>query len=491
MQVRHIALAALVAATGSAQALTPAQIVAARSAGTLKEVYVAGASAQRLFIGAWFQQQCKASTFDVFFNGTGVAPSGANHRAYSCELSKKVGNWVAGTQVLLVKRDQGGSTQGVNPVATATAQDQMVVDASCSAVPGNPSPAEDITLPTFGCPNVASRLADAGVSDVEPALFQKPVNLLAPGVAVNTKNLDTKAFNQTVMGVAVNKKLYRALQESQGLIPAGGALDDDPAKQPNLTRAFVSSALSGNLSGSTADKLGWNAAGITAAVDPAVLSKQVNVCRRNIGSGTQASFNIEFLNAGCGTGVAVYEPVGQTTGANNATNNASAPLAENGTLAWVNNSGSSTVESCLGTTVETTVGGTAYGIGILSRENTPTPTGLGIDKGYRFVKLDGVAPTRDNAKVGKYPFIYAATMQWNKTTLVDADVKQFLINLRANGGKASALNVADVDTQQGVLALPTTYPGAYDDLTDPVVLKFASRVDRNIAGSCSPVRMVK
>ena len=43
MQVRHIALAALVAATGSAQALTPAQIVAARSAGTLKE----GACARR------------------------------------------------------------------------------------------------------------------------------------------------------------------------------------------------------------------------------------------------------------------------------------------------------------------------------------------------------------------------------------------------------------------------------------------------------------
>lgn len=491
MQVRLIAIAALAAAAGSAHALTPAQIVAARSAGTLKEVYVAGASAQRLFIGAWFQQQCKASTFDVFFNGTGAAPSGANHRAYSCELSKKVGNWAAGTQVLLVKRDQGGSTQGVNPIATGTAQDQMLVDGTCTAVASNPSPAEDITLPTFGCPSIVSRLADGGVSDVEPALFQKPVNLLAPNVAVSTNKLDTKAFNLTVMGVAVNKKLYRALQESQGLIAAGGALDDDPAKQPTLTRAFVSSALSGNLSGSTADKRGWNAAGITTAVDPAVLSKQVNVCRRNIGSGTQASFNIEFLNAGCGTGVATYEVVGQTTGAANSTNNTSPALAESGTLGWVNNSGSSTVETCLGTTVESTVGGTAYGIGVLSRENTPTPTGLGIDKGYRFVKLDGIAPTRDNAKVGKYPFVYAATLQWNKDTLTDVDVKQFLVNLRANGGKASALNVADVDTQQGIAALPTTYSGAYDDLTDPVTLKFASRVDRNTAGSCSPVRIVK
>ena len=108
MKVRYIALAALAAAAGSAHALTPAQIDAARTAGTLKEVYVAGASAQRLFLGAWFQQQCKPATFDVFFNGTGPAPVGSSHRAYSCELKKTVGNWATGTPVLFVKRDAGG-----------------------------------------------------------------------------------------------------------------------------------------------------------------------------------------------------------------------------------------------------------------------------------------------------------------------------------------------------------------------------------------------
>ncbi|HEX5682708.1 MAG TPA: hypothetical protein VFY73_01625 [Ideonella sp.] len=482
MKVRLIALAAL-AAAGSAQALTPAQINAARTAGTLKEVDIAGASAQRLFIGAWFQEQCTASSFDVFFNGTGPAPSGSSYRAYSCNLKKKVGNWAAGTPVLLVKRDAGGSVQGVNPIATGTAQDMMVVDGSCTAT-GNPSPATDILLPSFACNNVSSRVADAGVSDVEPALFQKPVNLLAPAVAVDTKNLDSKAFNQTIMGVAVNKKLYRALQQAQGF-----AQDDAPGNMPTLSRSFVSAALSGQLTGSTANKRGWNLV-IPDSVDAGVLSKQVNVCRRVIGSGTQASFNVEFLNAGCGAGTAVYTPVGQTVGAKNSTVLASPALAENGTLAWNLGSGSGNVETCLGTTVEG-LGGTAYAIGMLSRENTPLPTGLGIDKGYRFVRLDGQSPVRDNAKSGDYNFVYNATMQWNKVLLTDADKKSFLINLRANGGKASALNIADVDTQQGVLAAPSTYPGAYEDLTDPVVLKFASRMDRNVAASCSPMRMVK
>lgn len=488
MKIRNIALAALAVAAGSAHALTPAQIDAARTAGTLKEVYVAGASAQRLFVAAWFQQQCKPTTFDVFFNGTGPAPVGSSHRAYSCELKKTVGNWPTGTKVLFVKRDAGGSGQGVNPVATGTAQDQMVVDGSCTAT-GNPTPATDILLPSFACAGVAPRLADAGVSDVEPALFQKAVNLLAPNVAVDTKTLDSKAFNQTIMGVAVNKKLYRALQEAQGFIPPGGALDDAANKVPTLSRTFVTSALSGNLSGSTADKRGWNLV-VPASVDAGVLSKQVNVCRRVIGSGTQASFNVEFLNAGCGTGTAVHTPVGQTVGTANSTVIASPALAENGTLAWNLGSGAGNVETCMGTTVEN-LGGTAYAIGILSRENTPLPTGLGIDKGYRFVRLDGQSPARDNAKVGDYNFVYAATMQWNKNTLTDLDVKQFLINLRANGGKASSLNVADIDTQQGILAAPSTYSGAYEDLTDPVTLKFASRMDRNTAASCSPIRMVK
>jgi hypothetical protein len=488
MKVRYIALAALAAAAGSAHALTPAQIDAARTAGTLKEVYVAGASAQRLFVAAWFQQQCKPATFDVFFNGTGPAPVGSSHRAYSCELKKTVGNWPTGTKVLFVKRDAGGSGQGVNPVATATPQDQMVVDGTCTAT-GNPSPSSDIVLPSFACAGVASRLADAGVSDVEPALFQKAANLLAPNVAVDTKSLDSKAFNQTIMGVAVNKKLYRALQEAQGFIPAGGALDEASNKVPTLSRTFVTAALSGNLSGSTADKRGWNLV-IPASVDAGVLSKQVNVCRRVIGSGTQAAFNVEFLNAGCATGTSAHAPIGQVVGNANSTVLTSPALAENGTVAWNFGSGAGNVETCMGTTVEN-LGGTAYAIGTLSRENSPLPTGLGIDRGYRFVRLDGQSPARDNAKVGDYNFVYAATMQWNKNTLTDLDVKQFLINLRANGGKASSLNVADIDTQQGLLAAPSTYSGAYEDLTDPVTLKFASRMDRNTAASCSPIRIVK
>jgi hypothetical protein len=480
MKFRFTAVAALVAASSS-HALTPAQIDAARASGTLNEVYVAGASSQRLSIGAWFQAQCNPSTFDVFFDGEGARPPGNNHRAYSCNLKKKVGNWVAGTPVLLVKRDQGGSFQGVNPVAAGTAQDIMVVDGTCTPT-GEASPTTDILVPTFACSNVDERVVDAGVSDVEPALFQKPAHLPAPRTAVDLRPLDAKAMYQTILGVAVNKKLYRALQAEQGL-----AQDDAVANMPSLPRTFIATALSGHLAGGEADKRGWN---LVLPSEAGAAQKQVHVCRPAIGA--EAGYSVDFLNAGCGVGPAAgYTPIGQIAGPGNSTPLAPATSpAETGTLWWNLGSGSGDVEICLGATVEG-LAGNAYAIGFLSRENSPRPLGFGTDRGYRFVAVDRQSPIRDNARWGRYGLIFGATMQWHKLLLTDVDIKSFLVTLRANIGKAAQLDVVDVDVQQGVLTEPQSYSGPYDDLTDPVTLKFASRVARNTAGSCSPLRMVK
>jgi hypothetical protein len=104
-------------------------------------------------------------------------------------------------------------------------------------------------------------------------------------------------------------------------------------KQPTLDTHIRVLAHVGLLSGSTADKRGWNLV-IPASVDAGVLSKQVNVCRRVIGSGTQAAFNVEFLNAGCATGTSAHAPIGQVVGNANSTVLTSPALAENGTVAW-------------------------------------------------------------------------------------------------------------------------------------------------------------
>jgi hypothetical protein len=485
MKLSLITTAALIAC-GAAQALTPAEIDNLRGNG-LKEINLAGASAQRLFIAAWFQQQCKPSTFDVFFNGTGSAPSGSSYRAYSCRLSKKVGNFDANTPVLLVKRDTGGSFEGVNPIAQGDQQTNMLVDGnagtgSCTAT-GNPSPATDILVPSFGCSKTQNVKSDAGFSDVEPALFQRPVNLPdgQPPLSNNQINkLDIKTVNQTVFGVAVNKSLYRDLQNDQGLDPV-----DDDANRPTLRSTWVAAALQGQAEGG-AKKTGWSV--VFAQSNPG--AKQVNVCRRVVGSGTQAASNAYFVSIDYEPLLTNYQVFGQTynagkkasIGANVGT------MQENGTRAVQLGSGSSNVESCLGTTVEVANG---YGLGVLSRENNPKPAGL-PDKNYRFVKINGDQPNRDAAKVGSYDFVFNATMQWNTDTIANgSDKEAFLNSLRSNAGKPASLNGADPDTQQGVLSPPSSYTGAYEDLAGTVNLKFSSRVDRINNNSGTALRVVK
>jgi hypothetical protein len=482
MKLSLITTAALMAC-GAAQALTPAEIDNLRGNG-LKEINLAGASAQRLFIAAWFQQQCKASTFDVFFNGTASAPSGSSYRAYSCRLSKAVGDFAANTPVLLVKRDTGGSFEGVNPIALADRQTNMLVSgASCDAVPGNPSPATDILVPSFACSGTQNIVSDAGFSDVEPKLFQRPVNLPdgQKALANNQLNkLDIKTINQTVFGVAVNKGLYRDLQADQGLDPV-----DDDANRPTLRSTWVAAALQGQAEGG-AKKTGWSV--VFTKSNPG--AKQVNVCRRTVGSGTQAASNTYFVSIDYEPLLNNYQVFGQTYNAGNKASIGTnvGTIQENGTRAVQLGAGTSDVESCLGTKVENA---NAYGLGVLSRENNPKPAGQ-PDKNYRFVKINGDQPNRDAAKLGNYDFVFNATMQWNTDTIANgSDKESFLNALRNNAGKPASLNGADPDTQQGAMSPPSTYSGPYEDLAGAVNLKFSSRVDRIIDNSGTALRIVK
>ncbi|MEY4563730.1 MAG: hypothetical protein RLZZ618_3007, partial [Pseudomonadota bacterium] len=436
MKLRLIAAAAAFAAASPAFALSTASIDAARTAGTLKEVRISGASALRLAFGAYIQDICNTD-LDVFFDSA----TGANHRAYSCTLKAQVGNYVAGTPVVIYKRDAGGSGQGVGPVAKQTAIAHLVVnDAGTCTRTANPSPVVDFALSSYTCTTTANAVSDGGISDVEPKLLNIPPNLAsgsgaAPALTTaELARLNSQPLVQGIFGVAVNKKLYRALQEAQGIVGAGGALVDVPADQstwtaanistiPSLPSEFVRSAFTGQLvggagnnAGATPPRKGWNLV-VPTTVDANSVTKTINICRRAEGSGTQAASNIFFAGAPC-LGTSGYAPLS----VNNTFDANGAPLAaSSGTLgvstsgtALREDTGTGGVETCLGTTVQNAAGGTdgtAYGLAVLGRENNPQANGG--DKGYRFVKLDGVAPTRNEAKGGNYGFVYESTMQWN------------------------------------------------------------------------------
>jgi hypothetical protein len=474
-----IALACL-ASFGAANALTPAQVVAERDAGTLKEVRLAGASALRLMVGAYIQSElADPATFDVYYNNS----TGSAHRAYAFRTKVAIGTWPVGTAVLITKRDAGGSGQGVGPLLNGgdPTQEHMLVNATCVAT-ANVSPATDIAKPTFTCAGVTPALAHAGFSDVEPSLLEATIH---GGSNRKVTDLDAAGFVQNIFGVAVNKKLYLALQKAQGLVAAGAtAIDEDEAKQPSLPKSFVTGALTTQLFGSTTAKKGWNLV-VPSSVDSNVDNKSVNVCRRVPTSGTQAASNVYFTNNPCGGTANAHTP---------APGSLTATPTVLGGLVVRQNSGSGDVEACLRTLDN--LSGDGYALGVLGRENNPLPKdasgNLIEDKGYRFVKLSGAAPTRAAAINGDYDFVVESTMQWSKVGANKPTAEQLtlLTKMRNEMGKASVLQRLDADLQNGLIAPPSSFTGAWVNL-DAVTRSYTSHTNRASGNSCAPLRMTK
>ncbi|HEX4511797.1 MAG TPA: hypothetical protein VH328_17035 [Burkholderiaceae bacterium] len=453
MKVRLVSLAAM-AVVGSAHALSPAQIDADRSNGTLKEIVIHGGSAQAPLFGAYAVSICN-SDIDVYFN-SGGSGTGKDYRAYACTLKATIkGSYSAGTPILLTKRDLGGSIYGVNPIAEQNKQNTMSVDSTAGncVTTGQQAGA---TTPSYTCANFALEQANAGISDVEPTIFSSVMTVGNTKTAINLpsgsddsgnawktltakqlKVLNVGGANQTIFGVGVSTPLRNAMQQAQGLNVGSEA----PADVPSMPRAFYSAAVSGFVKASTANHAGWDAlTGNTA--DNAL---QVNICRRANGSGTQASSNLLFLNAGT---------LDTTAGGG------LAPLVANGVavavsgapIAVIENTSTGTAISCL--TGASSLG--AYAVGIISFENDPGTSA------WRFVKLDGQVPSQPTARVGGYPYVYEASIQWlNKGNgAPTGQLLGFLENLRVTlGSPAGIAALSDPAAKRGVLAPPSNYTG--------------------------------
>lgn len=506
MKLRLLALAAGLVAASGAHALTPAEIAAARTAGTIKEVSISGASALRLSLAAYVAEICAPGTLYVYFNGTlpVTASSGNNHRAYACNLAadvKSSGNgYAAGTPVVVYKRDQGGSVQGVNPIASNTAIAHMkIVDDSTCAVTANPV-FSDIQIPNYLCSGTETRISDAGISDVEPAMLNQQPNLpdTTPGdptsgtvLPADLSNVVANPFVQGIFGVAVNKQAYFALQRTQFPAETAGKTiaDIDNLPQPSLPTTFVRAMLTGGLAASNTSKRGWGLV-IAESVDASVNTKAFNVCRRQPGSGTQAASNIYFAQNPC---AADFANVQRQTSATQP-----APVAT-GSYNVREESGTGGVETCLGGSATVTgvdsISG-AYGIAVLGRENNPRANGG--DKGYRYVKLDGAAPVRYDTTTGKgavtgdYDFVFESTLQYNSTNPnLNTDKIGFIGAIRTGAAKPSAIAAADADTREGVMSpfgswSPAQYPAL--NATDK---QYASRVARSAGNSCTVLRLAR
>lgn len=422
MKMKSIALAAAALCAGQAYALDNATL----NAGATVKVYVSGATALTAAIGGLFTQNCNATTRTDYTYTT--TPNFG--RIYTCALA--AGNQLglpAGTNVAFQKRDAGGSGFGVYPIANNTAID-FINPATC-------------TGPATGagtCTALFQRTADGGVSDVEPAMFAAAAN--TPPEFVGTSigpNATSVQINQTIFGLAVSNALYTALQTEQAT-----------AGQPTVPQQAIGQMLR---SGFDYINIAWKLLLPTTGAS----SSQVNICRRVNGSGTQASANRFFLEYPFNSGANQLPFVA---------GDSSAPLGvAPGNLFVLEGSGTSDVTACL--TAANTAG--AYAIGHVSLENAPTAN-------WKFVKIGGQTPSRDEAKNGRYPYFFESTGQ--TSNLIPQSTKDFLAAFFAEAGKPDALNALSTAAKQGVMANPAVCPDPFGT-GSATEMTFCSRVTRN------------
>lgn len=344
----------------------------------------------------------------------------AEHRTFwavQCTANAGMGS-AAGKTIAFYKTDAGGSGNGTTPVKDRVALQFMdATPANCGGTPvvSGQAHGNGGTYDLWACDqdDLVNQIPDMGASDVEASKF---VGELAPGSGsfVNDGTVQEKAGPGLVFGVALTQSARNELQADQiaaGRLPgACAAGDETEACMPSLPSGVIRSLFIGHYADwSDVDAYGDTLAVPAAWTDPK--KGNVHVCRRVQGSGTHAEFMIHYMRTTCYANsrkmLTQPGPGGSFFGA--------------GPLVYENSS-SGTLGSCLDAldtgagyasskiTPDILAGAQSYGIAYQSTEKN-----MDLAKNYRFVKVDGVAPTLDNAVRGDYRQVYYLGFQNRKT----------------------------------------------------------------------------
>jgi hypothetical protein len=462
---------AMMAASGSAAAFQPD--VTAQD----YEINLSGATASTdLTRNLLIDNVCdSASPIDVFRRGN--VGSFSNGWAVACRVTTTSAPVSANANVLFRKRDAGGSGTGVGPVeqgdpTAGTLTDQFAIEFMATTTTGGSPNCVAAGTDTTGAGTSYNRwscgganvnaVADAGFSDIEPSKF---IGINTPVVDVagvptaapfeGKGNLEVRSLAGLVFNTPVSTNLRNALQAAQGLTVGS----DSEADMPSLPATLIRSLFTAGVTQWDKVRVDDGAGNLVSLRShPAVIAAEaanpgtvlpytagsfgplVHVCRRVEGSGTGAQFNAIFLNWPCD--LAAKKPVVSPG------NPIVGPIV--GT-----NSGSSDMGRCLADSADgTNTSGTNGAIGPLPANRLnwaigyqSTEKNTQNSRNYRYIKIDGAAPTVHNAHNGTY-FNYAEqSMQW-----------------RNDGSFTSAAEAANIEAILGFIADNGTSPAAIADL---------------------------
>ncbi|TAK65336.1 hypothetical protein [Methylobacter sp.] len=450
------------------------------------EIYLGGASAaldyiehlvtSPLVIAA--DRMCDSTQPVYKFKDNGT---GKDQNAYYCTLNplnpQLVGLAGGKTELLIYKRSAGGSAYGVTPIiddakGAATASIAFLnVDPSVCTVPAL-SAGLNVSTCTYSATTPGqfqSHKPDFGVSDVDPEQF-RGVNTPAGFSGVTSSDvslLNVESAGGQVFGIGATLKLRNALQEAQFGVGNACVGSETEACMPSLTRDQVANLFTGKMDSWKDLKVGASDLYTTASAanKPGNANARVHICTRTDGSGTKAQLGINFLNYPCSSAAtapavdtgALIETIAKTqVHALSSSGAVSECLREL-------DAGNNTIGTGFNNTY--TAGGARWAIGIQGLEKNGHLTLP--PENWRFVKIDGIAPTLENVAKGKYHDWAELTFQYSKThvwdTSEDLIVKEF-IKAAGNPNVIVSLNATNVHPfgQSGYLASPKNFTPAVD-----------------------------
>jgi len=361
----------------------------------------------------------------------------------------------------------GAVVHALDPTKPASLPDNPIVTHwHCTgfAIPASFSEADPAT-------DGVSRVPDIGTSDIEPSKFTSSFdeNVTAsdldldgfPGPSLpihDATGLTVKSLGQLIFNTPVNVRMYLDLQQAQfptghplfadcnpagatygnitaatydsdgdgfadplpgaaaaGVPLTGGILDsrNNANKEkcmPSLMANEIRSTMARGLQGAIRSAIdvqaetSYGSGGYAplSAIARGASDDTIHICRRVKGSGTQAQFNAILLGYPCDP---TFDGLIDTL-----------LPAEVGRVTL--NEGSGDVETCLDAYNDGTVNSTnptglkRWAIGVQSLEkNVPSTTTFTYGKDYRFIKIDGFAPTLVNAHAGDYFDVAQQTIQ--------------------------------------------------------------------------------
>jgi hypothetical protein len=403
---KAVAAALVASAAGTAHAIDISQYAADNAASKVANVYVSGSTAVNIALmeaamhtsvtlnGSTITSLCSSTSIDLY---TDAGDTKNPHDQWMVYCYANTNLKLSVTEIAFFKESTLGSQNGSIPLynnAQAGSGKQTLsfinpadlTDTDCvAAATGTLAGAQTYTVHqtcafTTYVPAVN---ISGGVSDVEGPLVGASSGLIGtyltptPGLAV-------------VWAIPVNNTFYRALQVGQGLS------GNTATGVPSLTHAQIAAIYNGV---ETSGNLFVNDSG--AITFPDAASTNFAVCRREFGSGTEASAELFWLGEGCGSSdLSIPAENGTTVIEETSTGNIAGCLEAY--------DGNGNVTDYLGVTYATS--GPRPAIGIISSENgsstfalgptTPTVGGSGLG----VLAVDGALPTLENVVNGYYPF---------------------------------------------------------------------------------------